>query len=69
MKSGLILAGNRRFSPNLTVSGYFKLQLHADLVTLSGCQTALGKTIKGDEVIGLSRAFMFSGTPSVVSSF
>jgi CHAT domain-containing protein len=68
LASGLLLSGAKGEKPNLTAGMVFKMELNADLVTLSGCQTALGKTTKGDEVIGLSRAFIYAGTPSVVSS-
>jgi CHAT domain-containing protein len=40
----------------------------ADLVVLSACQTSLGEVSDGDEVVGLTRAFFFAGTPTVVSS-
>jgi CHAT domain-containing protein len=43
------------------------LHLDADLVTLSACQTALGK-LSGDGVIGLSRAFLVAGARSVLVS-
>ena len=46
----------------------FSLNLSADLVVLSGCQTALGKDIKGEGLIGLTRGFMYAGTPRVLSS-
>jgi CHAT domain-containing protein/Flp pilus assembly protein TadD len=41
---------------------------HTNLVVLSGCQTHLGKRSRGDDVIGLSRAFMYAGSPSVIAS-
>lgn len=40
----------------------------ADLVTLSACQTQLGDLSAGDELVGLSRAFIYAGTPSLVAS-
>jgi CHAT domain-containing protein/Tfp pilus assembly protein PilF len=40
----------------------------AGLVTLSGCETAISDISKGDELIGLPRAFIYAGTPSVLAS-
>lgn len=40
----------------------------ADLVVLSACQTQLGELSAGDELVGLTRAFIFAGTPSVMAS-
>jgi len=44
------------------------LRLRADLVTLSGCETGRSQVYRGDELIGLTRAFIFAGTPSVLVS-
>ncbi len=46
----------------------FSLKLHAALVTLSACNTALGKLSKGEGLIGMSRAFLTAGVPSLVVS-
>ena len=46
----------------------YNLKLGADLVVLSACQTALGKEIKGEGLIGLTRGFMYAGAPRVVAS-
>jgi CHAT domain-containing protein/tetratricopeptide (TPR) repeat protein len=46
----------------------FNLQMPADLVVLSACQTALGKEIKGEGLIGLTRGFMYAGAHRVVAS-
>ncbi len=51
----------------LTTSEVLNLQLHADLVTLSACDTGQGR-ISGDGVVGLSRAFISAGVPSVIVS-
>ncbi|MBI1747115.1 MAG: CHAT domain-containing protein [Acidobacteria bacterium] len=52
----------------LQVHEIFNLKLNAELVVLSACQTALGKQVRGEGLIALSRAFMYAGTPSVVAS-
>ncbi len=47
----------------------YNLKLDADLVVLSACQTALGKDVKGEGLVGLTRAFMYAGAPRVVASY
>jgi CHAT domain-containing protein len=68
MRSGLLLAGDTEDKRLVTAEHIFESRLEAYLVTLSACQTALGKMTGGDELIGLTRAFLYAGTPSVVSS-
>ena len=46
----------------------YNLNLPADLVVLSACQTALGKQIKGEGLVGLTRGFMYAGAQRVVAS-
>jgi CHAT domain-containing protein/Flp pilus assembly protein TadD len=46
----------------------YDLKLGADLVTLSACQTALGKQVRGEGIIGLTRGFMYAGAPRIVAS-
>src|SRR5215475_8540516 len=46
----------------------YNMKLNADLVVLSGCQTALGQEVDGEGLIGLTRGFMYAGAPRVVAS-
>jgi CHAT domain-containing protein/tetratricopeptide (TPR) repeat protein len=52
----------------LRVSDVYNLRLPAEVVVLSGCQTALGKDIKGEGLVGLTRGFMYAGARRVVAS-
>jgi tetratricopeptide (TPR) repeat protein len=46
----------------------YNLQLPAELVVLSACQTGLGKEIKGEGLVGLTRGFMYAGAARVLVS-
>ena len=52
----------------LRLHDIYNLKLAADLVVLSACQTALGREIKGEGLVGLTRGFMHAGSPRVVAS-
>jgi len=52
----------------LNVFEVLELNLNANLVTLSACETGLGNISQGDELVGLSRAFLFAGSSSVIVS-
>jgi CHAT domain-containing protein len=46
----------------------YNLQLPAELVVLSACQTGLGKQIGGEGLIGLTRGFMYAGASRIIAS-
>ena len=52
----------------LQSSEVFRLKLNADLVTLSACETGLGKVIKAEGMVGLTRSFLYAGASSIVVS-
>jgi CHAT domain-containing protein len=52
----------------LRLHDIYNLHLSADLVVLSACSTGLGKDIKGEGLVGLTRGFMYAGASSVVAS-
>ncbi|MDZ7830501.1 MAG: tetratricopeptide repeat protein [Desulfobacterales bacterium] len=53
---------------NLRAAEVFGLDIRADMVCLSACQTGLGKVEAGDEIIGLNRSFFYAGTHTIISS-
>jgi CHAT domain-containing protein len=62
----LSLVGNRGNSDGfLRTDEIFNLKLSSPLVILSACETGLGREKKGEGVIGLTRAFMYAGAPTV----
>ncbi|MCG6983471.1 MAG: CHAT domain-containing protein [Deltaproteobacteria bacterium] len=68
LTSGLLLAADGENDGMLTVGELYDLRLNADLVTLSACETALGKVANGDDVVGFTRGFLYAGARSIVSS-
>jgi CHAT domain-containing protein len=70
--SGLVLSlvdqNGRPVDGFLRLGEIYNLHLGAELVVLSACQTALGKEIKGDGLVGLTRGFMYAGAPRVIAS-
>lgn len=67
LASALALAPGGGHDGWLRTPEVFALDLDADLVVLSGCSTGLGK-LSGEGMLGLSRAFLFAGPPTVVVS-
>jgi len=68
LSSAVLLAKSDKEDGRLEVREIFGMDLKASLVVLSACETGLGKLSSGDELVGLTRAFIYAGTPSVVAS-
>jgi CHAT domain-containing protein len=70
--SGLVLSQmdeqGRARDGYLRLHDVYGLRLNADLVVLSGCETALGKTLRGEGIVGLTRGFFHSGASQVLAS-
>jgi CHAT domain-containing protein len=68
--STLHLAADEQHDGRLEVHDIYALDLTkaTNLVVLSACQTQLGELTRGDEVVGLNRAFLYAGTPSVIAT-
>lgn len=68
--STLHLAPDAQHDGRLEVHDIYTLDLTTatNLVVLSACQTQLGELSRGDEVVGLNRAFLYAGTPNVMAT-
>lgn len=66
MKSGLQFAGSTHRESRLTVSEIFHTSIDTGLVVLSCCQSAGGEPNRGDEIVGISRAFLYAGASAVL---
>ena len=61
-------SGVKLYDDVLTAREIFDMRLDTELVTLSACQTGLNERSPGDELVGLTRAFLYAGSPSVIVS-
>ncbi len=68
LSSALLLSPDGGNDGLLTVGELYSMRIDADLVTLSACETGLGKIAGGDDVVGLMRGFLYAGTSAVVTS-
>jgi CHAT domain-containing protein len=66
--SRLKLATDDKNDGMLSVSEIYGLRLSANLVMLSACETGLGSISSGDDVVGLTRGFLYAGAQNVVGS-
>jgi CHAT domain-containing protein len=66
--SGLLLTADSSDDGLLQTEEIYDLKLNADLVVLSACRTALGKNLRGEGVIGLTRSFLRAGASSVAAT-
>jgi CHAT domain-containing protein len=70
--SGLVLSlvdtNGRSRDGFLRLPDIYQMRLNADLVVLSACQTALGKVVRSEGLVGLTRGFFYAGATRVVSS-
>jgi len=68
LNSRLLLSPEGADNGQLTAGDLYGLRLNADLVTLSACETGMGKVLSGDDVVGLTRGFLYAGANSIVAS-
>ena len=64
----MLLAPDEQNDGRLQAHEIFGLNMDAYLVVMSACETGLAKVAVGDELIGLSRSFIYAGTSSLLSS-
>jgi CHAT domain-containing protein len=71
-RSGLVLSrfdqAGQPMPGSIRLRDVYGLDLAADVVVLSGCQTALGREIRGEGLLGLTRGFQIAGAARVVAS-
>ena len=52
----------------LTIGEIYNLNLNAEMVVLSACETGIGKLYQGEGIMSMARAFAYSGTKSIITS-
>jgi CHAT domain-containing protein len=68
LQSALLLTPDSHYNGMLSVNKIYSLNLALDLVTLSACETGLSKIANGDDLVGLTRGFLYAGSSSIVAS-
>lgn len=70
--SSLVLSAldekGRQVDGELRLHEIYRMHLAADLTVLSGCQTALGRRVRGDGLLGLTRGFFYAGSSRLIVS-
>ena len=67
-RSRIFLSPDESEDGSLFAGEIYNLAINADLVTLSACETGLGKVEKGEGIIGLSRSLMYAGAKNLIVS-
>lgn len=68
LNSGLLLTLDRENDGILSAAELYSLELDADLLTLSACETGLSQISNGDDLVGLTRGFLYAGSRAIVAS-
>jgi CHAT domain-containing protein len=68
LQSFIVLKSDSLNDGHLTVSEILDLKIQSKLTTLSACETALGEVNRGNEITGLSTAFLYCGSKAVIVS-
>jgi len=68
LQSGLVLAPSDQDDGRLSALDIFRLRFKGSAAILSACQTALGRSSTGSEIVGLNRSFLYAGAPAVVAT-
>lgn len=66
--SKILLYPDEQEDGNLHLYEVFDLDLDADLISVSACETGRGQLLRGEGILGFTRALMYAGTPSVILS-
>nr|MDJ0974306.1 CHAT domain-containing protein [Planctomycetota bacterium] len=68
LRSSLVVTADEQDDGYLTAIELYQMRIASDCVSLSACETGLGKMARGEGVLGLVRGFMLAGAPRVLSS-